>query len=70
MQKQICQELQFTGGVACNGNTSNNPHLVVGGTGNIVNSSAVLQCKGFIRVAQYVLIHQNSSSSSIKPSRR
>ena len=54
----------FTGGVACNGNTANNPHLVVGGTGNIVNSSAVLQCKGFIRVAQYVLIHQTNSSSN------
>jgi len=54
----------FTGGVACNGNTNNYPHLVVGGTGNIVNSAAVLQCKGFIRVAQYVLIHETNSSSN------
>ena len=55
----------FTGGVACNGTTTNNPHLVVGGTGNMVNSSAVLQAKGFIRVANYVLIHEASSGGNV-----
>ena len=55
----------FTGGVACNGNTTNNPHLVVGGTGNMVNSSAVMQCKGFIRVGQHLLIHEASSGVNV-----
>ena len=53
----------FTGGVSFDGNVSGFPDAVFGGTGRMVNSSAVIQAKGFIRVANHVLIHQDASSN-------
>ena len=54
----------FTGGVSFDGNVSGYPDAVFGGTGRMVDSSAVIQAKGFIRVAQYVLIHQDASGTA------
>jgi hypothetical protein len=54
----------FTGGVSFDGNVSGYPDAVFGGTGRMVDSAAVIQAKGFIRVAQYVLIHQDAASNT------